>query len=84
MDEFLWIDWNLQKIDAHNLASEEVEFAWRGRRDLRKGTHPIHGDYTESAGRCPSGRVISIVWRYNEGDDGVPVVFVITAYGGGK
>ena len=84
MDEFFWNEWNLQKIDAHYLAPEEVEFAWRGRRDLRKGTHPIHGEYTESVGRCPSGRIITIVWRYNETDYGIAVVFVITAYGGGK
>jgi len=84
MIEFHWNEWNRHKIDAHYLTTEEVEFAWRGRRDMRKGTHPIQGDFTESAGRCPSGRIITIVWRYNEDYDGDRVVFVVTAYGGGK
>jgi len=77
--EFLWIDWNLQKIDNHALSAEEVEHAWNNRIDQVVRTHPINGVYTESLGRCPSGRWITIIWRYNEGVD-EDVVFVITAY----
>ena len=28
MRQFKWIDWNLQKIDAHGLSAEEVEAAF--------------------------------------------------------
>ena len=79
MVEFVWIEFNLQKIDAHALAAEEVEHAWHGRLDLTKATHPDHGPYTVSRGECPSGRKITIVWRWNEGID-EQEVFVITAY----
>ena len=79
MEDFLWIEFNLQKIDNHALSSEEVEFAWRNRRDLKRRKHPQQGDYVESQGECPSGRVIRIIWRYNEGEEGRQV-FVITAY----
>ena len=77
--EFRWIDWNLQKIDNHALSPEEVEFAWRNRTDYRQKKHPVYGPSSESIGVCPSGRVITIVWRYNqEGDE--EKVFVITAF----
>jgi hypothetical protein len=76
--EFHWIEWNLQKIDNHALSSEEVESAWHRRRDLRIRKHQ-NGVYWESMGECPSGRRITIIWRYHEmGDE--EKVFVITAY----
>ncbi len=80
MDEFIWIDWNVQKIANHALSPDEVEFAWRNGRVVRTGSHPINGPYTESEGRCPSGRVVRIVWRYDVDRDGETKVFVITAY----
>ena len=80
VDEFIWIDWNLAKIDAHSLDTEEVEHAWRNGRVIRKDVDPDNGPYSISAGRCPSGRPIRIVWRYDVDRDGVPKVFVITAY----
>jgi hypothetical protein len=79
MPEFLWIDWNQQKIDNHNLSVGEVEFAWHRRVDVKKRTHATQGQYFESLGECPSGRIIRIVWRYNQEGDRKPV-FVITAY----
>jgi Domain of unknown function (DUF4258) len=80
VDEFIWIDWNLQKIDNHGLSADEVEFAWRNGSIVSSGNHSIHGPYSESEGRCPSGRVIRIVWRYDVDRDGETKVFVITAY----
>jgi hypothetical protein len=77
--EFIWIDWNLQKIENHNLSAEEVEFAWSNGRDVKKQTHPVNGVCWERIGECPSGRIIRIVWRWNEVDDGKKI-FVITAY----
>jgi hypothetical protein len=79
MAEFLWIDWNLQKIDDHNLSPEEVETAWENRVDVKKRTHPVQGPYFESLGPCPSGRIIRMIWRYNHQGDR-DLVFVITAY----
>ena len=78
--EFIWIGWNLQKIANHSLGPDEVEFAWRNGTVYRTGTHPVHGEFTESSGRCPTGRRITIVWRYDVDRDGEEKVFVITAY----
>ncbi len=79
MQEFLWIEWNRQKIDNHALSEEEVEYAWAYRTDIYDGNDPVNGPYWESIGQCPSGRWITIVWRYNQVVDR-DVVFVITAY----
>jgi hypothetical protein len=79
--DFLWIEWNLQKIDSHSLSPEEVEFAWHNREDIRKNDHPEHGSYMVSRGTCPSGRKITLVWRYNETEAAdLKLVFIITAY----
>ena len=85
MREFKWIEWNLQKIDAHGLSAGEVEaafdrvFSLEERRD---------GSFRMFA-VTPSGRRIWVIWRYDREDDDVPDVFgdlgeapifVITAY----
>jgi len=85
MRQFKWIDWNLQKIDAHGLSAEEVEaafdhvFTLQGRKD---------GSFQMFAA-TPSGRRIWVIWRYKREDDAIPDVFgqlgdvpifVITAY----
>jgi hypothetical protein len=77
--EFIWIEWNLQKIENHNLSTDEVEFAWSNGRDVKKRKDPAKGDSWERIGDCPSGRRIRIVWRWNEVDEGKQV-FVIAAY----
>jgi hypothetical protein len=77
MAEFVWIDWNLAKIDAHALSADEVEFAWHHRVDAGRWDEPEPG--VESYGRLPSGRWAKIIWRYNGiGDE--DLIFVITAY----
>lgn len=82
MAEFIWIDWNIEKIAAHYLSPEEVEVAWENGRVVRRGkTDPVHGPSYVSVGVCPSGRLITIVWRYNVDRDGEEKVFVITAFG---
>ena len=85
MRQFKWIEWNLEKIDAHALSAQEVEaafdrvFSLQGRRD---------GSYQMFA-EIPSGRRIWVIWRYDRGDNESPDVFgdlgelpifVITAY----
>jgi hypothetical protein len=85
MRQFKWIEWNLQKIDAHGLSAEEVEaafdrvFALQERRD---GSFQMYA-------MTPSGRRIWVIWRYDRDEDEIPDVFgdldaapifVITAY----
>ncbi|HEX7897645.1 MAG TPA: hypothetical protein VF950_07780 [Planctomycetota bacterium] len=84
MIRFKWDDWNLDKIAAHGLSYEEVEYAF----ERRTGPHAEREDGSyETAGRTPSGRGILIVWRYDEEYDAlgeeylVEVILVITAYG---
>ena len=79
MTSFRWIDWNLDKIDAHVLSQDEVEFAWHNRTDYQHKEDPVRGRSWESVGVCPSGRAITIIWRYNQVGDELKV-FVITAY----
>ncbi len=80
MEEFIWIEWNRAKIDFHSLSTDEVEYAWRGGRIVRIRRDEDGPSY-ESEGRCPSGRAIKIVWKYDTDRDGTTKVFVITAYG---
>jgi hypothetical protein len=85
MRQFKWIEWNLQKIDAHGLSSEDVEAAFDRvfKVDERKD-----GSYQMFA-ETPSGRRIWVIWRYDREDEEVPdifgdiverQIFVITAY----
>ena len=83
LPRFRWIEWNLDKIASHGLRSEEVEHAFTH----RFGPHQERDDGSfETVGETPSGRVILIVWRYDEVFDPLEeagtaeVVFVITAY----
>jgi hypothetical protein len=80
---FKWIEWNLDKIAAHGLGYDEVEHA----HERRIGPHQERSDGSyETMGRTPSGRVILIVWRFDEEFDSLAetgstdVVFVITAF----
>lgn len=84
MRRFKWIEWNLQKIDAHALSSEEVEAAFDQVLTLRKRRDDSYEMYAQT----PGGRRIWIIWRYDREDDASdilddlddPVIFVITAY----
>lgn len=83
MARFKWDDWNLAKIAAHGLSSDEVEHAY----EHAVGAHARREDDSyETFGATPSGRVILIVWRTNDEFDAleegsvIQVVFVITAY----
>lgn len=77
MAQFVWIDWNLAKIDAHGLSADEVEFAWHCRRDVETWGEPVPG--VSSLGKLPNGRPVKIVWRAN-GIGDPSLVFVVTAY----
>lgn len=83
MTRFKWTAWNLDKIAAHGLGYEEVEYAFEHRVGLHRERED--GSY-ETVGKTPSGRGVLMIWRYDEEFDAleedfrVEVVFVITAY----
>ena len=85
MRQFKWIEWNLQKIDAHGLSAQEVEAAFDFVFSLKERKD---GSFQMFAA-APSGRRIWVIWRFDRDDDMVPDVFdelsdapifVITAY----
>jgi len=85
MRRFKWIDWNLAKIDAHALSSDEVEGSFDRVFTLQ---HRGDGSFKMYAA-TPSGRRIWVIWRYDREENQVPDVFaalevvpifVITAY----
>ena len=85
MREFKWIEWNLQKIEAHALSAEEVESAFDRVFTLEERKDGSYQMFAET----PSGRRIWVIWRYDREDDEIPdffgdlgelPIFVITAY----
>lgn len=85
MRRFTWIDWNLQKIAAHSLGSDEVEAAFDKVLKLQEREDGSYEMYAE----LPSGKRIWVIWRYDKEADEIPDVFgeipdppifVITAY----
>lgn len=85
MRRFKWIQWNLEKIDAHGLSAEEVEAAFERVFRLQERKD---GSFQMFAA-TPSGRRIWVIWRYDQEGDAIPDVFgdlgdvpifVITAY----
>ena len=85
MREFKWIEWNLQKIDAHALSPEEVEASFDRVYSLVERKDGSIAMFAE----IPSGRRIWVIWRYDRedteiadifGELGEAPIFVITAY----
>jgi hypothetical protein len=72
-------DFNEAKIDAHHLSKREIAHAWAPDLRTDEYEHMRHGTYRETLGVFPSGRVITIVWRWNV-REGIEGVYVITAY----
>jgi hypothetical protein len=85
MRRFKWIEWNIQKITAHALSTQEVEASFNRVYSLRERNDGSFQMYAE----VPSGRRIWVIWRYDREDDEIldvfgelaePAIFVITAY----
>jgi hypothetical protein len=85
MRSFKWIEWNLQKIDAHRLSAEEVEADFDRVFSLQERNDGSFQMFAEA----PSGRRIWVIWRYDREGEALPDVFgdlrdvpifVITAY----
>jgi hypothetical protein len=85
MRQFKWIEWNLQKVEAHALTADEVEAAFDRVYSLDERTDGSFQMFAET----PAGRHIWVIWRYDReenevpdifGEFGEPPIFVITAY----
>ncbi|MEX0711326.1 MAG: hypothetical protein WD278_03185 [Pirellulales bacterium] len=85
MRQFKWIEWNLDKIDAHALSAEEVEAAFDQVFSIEERKDGCYQMFAQT----PSGRRIWVIWRHDREDDALPDVFgelgeapifVITAY----
>jgi hypothetical protein len=85
MREFKWIEWNLQKIEAHALSPDEVESAFDRVHQLEARKDGSYQMFAEAS----SGRKIWVNWRYDRqesetpdifGELSEPAIFVITAY----
>ena len=85
MRQFRWIEWNIDKIEAHALSVNEVEAAFDRVFDLEERKDGSYQMFAET----PAGRRIWIIWRYDQQDDEIPdvfgeladpAIFVITAY----
>ena len=85
MRTFKWIEWNIDKIDAHALTVADVEASFDRVYSLQERRD---GSF-QMAAETPSGRRIWVIWRYDREqgdqfdviDDLVPqLIFVITAY----
>ena len=85
MRQFKWIEWNIDKIDAHALSSDEVEAAFDRVLSLQQRNDGSFQMFAET----PAGRRIWVIWRYDREDDAIPAlfgelnetpIFVITAY----
>jgi len=84
MRRFKWIDWNIEKVNAHALSAEDVEAAFENVLSIQERHDGSYEMYAET----PSGRRIWVIWRYDREDDlpdifgdlEEPAIFVITAY----
>ncbi len=69
--QFKWIEWNLQKIDAHSLSAEEVEGAFDRVFSLQERRNRSFRMFAST----PSGRRIWVIWQYDQEDEEIPDVF---------
>lgn len=85
MRQFKWIEWNLDKIEAHALSTEEVEAAFDRVYYLNQRKDGSFEMFAET----PAGRRIWIIWRYDRENGSVldvfaelteTPIFVITVY----
>ena len=85
MRRFKWIEWNIEKIEAHALSVEQVEAAFDRVLTLKQRNDGSYQMFAEP----PSGRQIWVIWRFDREDDEIPdifgevddpPIFVVTAY----
>ncbi len=71
MRHFKWIEWNLQKIDAHGLSPKDVEASFDRVFSLEERKDGSFAMFAE----IPSGRRIWVIWRYDREDAEIPDIF---------
>ena len=71
MRQFKWVEWNIEKIDAHALSVEEVEAAF----DRVYTLDPRKDGSYQMFAETPAGRRIWVIWRYDREDDVLPDLF---------
>jgi hypothetical protein len=82
---FTWIEWNLEKIDAHGISASEIEGAFDRVLHLEQRKDRSFQMFAAT----PAGRRVWVIWRCDKRDDDIPdifgdvgesPIFVITAY----
>jgi hypothetical protein len=71
MRQFKWIEWNLQKIEAHALSADEVEAAFDRVYSLEERKDGSFQMFAET----PAGQRIWVIWRYDRAGDEAPDIF---------
>lgn len=82
MADILWQAWQARHIEArHGVSAREFEEAWDDpeRDDLSEEPHPEWGPYFRSLGATADGRLIEMLWRWQDHENGL-AVWPITAY----
>jgi len=73
--DIFWTAYQEQHITKrHGLSETDFEEAWDDRVDTFEGNHP-NGTYFESVGFTNNGKLIEMVWRWQD-----EAVWPITAY----
>jgi len=79
----VWENWQRTHVSRrHGVTKRLFDQAWHdpGREELAKGKHKKHGPYYRSIGSTEDGRIVEMVWRYQDQDEASQIVWPITAY----
>jgi hypothetical protein len=82
MADILWLKWQVQHVERrHGVTARQFQEAWDDpdREELAEEDDPEWGPYFRSMGSTSDGRLIEMVWRWqDEGEGGA--VWPITGY----
>lgn len=79
----VWAEWQRDHIERrHAVTREHFEEAWHdpARVDGDMKNHETHGPFYESLGNAADGRLLEMVWRWQDQDKTLDEVWPITAY----
>jgi hypothetical protein len=82
MADILWRPWQVEHIERkHHVSAQEFEEAWDdpNREDLAQDDHPEWGPYFRSLGPTSDGRLLEMLWRWQNLEEG-NAVWPITAF----
>lgn len=76
MGDIIWTSYQQDHITKrHDVTATDFEEAWHDRNDIFENEHYEHGAYFESVGCTENGRILILIWRWQDDD-----VWPITAY----